>query len=103
MLALHYKVLHIFCNQVVPLIVDCGSMKQHSHQLTVDVFHNAKENNMEIEAESIPRSLNEKADYLIKVVVYDDCSAKNCYFHAVTSYWGPCSVDCFAKSRCFGH
>lgn len=90
-------------NQVVPLIVDCGSMKKHLHQLTVDVFHNAKENNMEIEAELIPRSLNEKADYLIKVVVYDDCSAKNCYFHAVTSYWGPCSVDCFAKSRCFGH
>lgn len=57
---------------------------------------------MEIEAELIPRSLNEKADYLIKVVVYDDCSVKNCYFHAVTSYWGPCSVDCFAKSRCFG-
>ncbi|CAH3044741.1 unnamed protein product [Pocillopora meandrina] len=42
-------------NQVVPLIVDC-------------------ENNMEIEAELISRSLNEKADYLIKVVVYDDCS-----------------------------
>ena len=24
---------------------------------------------------------------------------KDCYFHAVDSYWGPCSVDCFASYK----
>ena len=47
------------------MIVDSESMKQHLYQLAVDIFHTAKENNIEIEAEWIPRSLlNEIADYL---------------------------------------
>ena len=51
-------------SQAVSLIVDSGSMKEHLHQLAVDIFHTAKENNIEIEVEWIPRSLNEKADLL---------------------------------------
>ena len=49
-------------SQAVSLIVDSGSMKEHLHQLVVDIFHTAKENNIEIEVEWIPRSLNKKAD-----------------------------------------
>ena len=82
-------------SQAVSLIVDSGSMKEHLHQL-VDIFHTAKENYIEIEAEWIPRSLNEKADYLSKIIDFDDWAVKDCYFHAVNSYWGSCSVDCFA-------
>ena len=44
-------------NQVVPLIVDCGCMKQCSHQLAVDIIHTAKENNVKIKGEWIRRSL----------------------------------------------
>ena len=74
-------------------------MKQHLHLLAVDIFHTAKENNIEIEAEWIPRSLNERADYLSKIVDYDDWPVKDCYFQAATSCWGPCSVDCFASYK----
>ena len=35
-------------SQAVSLIVDSGSMKEHLHQLVVDIFHTAKENNIEI-------------------------------------------------------
>ena len=35
-------------SQAVSLIVDSGSMKAHLHQLAVDIFHTAKENNIEI-------------------------------------------------------
>lgn len=63
----------------------------------VDVFYNVKENNMEIEVELIFCLLNEKVDYLIKVVVYDDCLVKNCYFYVVIFYWGFCLVNCFVK------
>ena len=34
-----------------------------------------------------------------KIVDYDDWTVKDCYFHAVTSVWGPCSVDCFASYK----
>ena len=46
----------------------------------------------------IPRLLNERADYLSKIVDYDDWIVKDCCFRAVTSLWEPCSVDCFASS-----
>ena len=62
-------------SQAVSLIVDSGSMKEYLHQLAVDIFHTAKENNIEIEVEWIPRSLNEKADYLSKIVDFDDWTA----------------------------
>jgi len=51
-------------NQAVPLIVESGSMKEHLHQLTVDIFYTARENNIEIDVQWIPRLLNERADYL---------------------------------------
>ena len=86
-------------SQAVSLIVDSGSMKEHLNQLAVDIFHTAKEFNIEIEVEWIPRSLNEKADFLSKIVDFDDWTVKDCYFHAVNSYWGPCSVDCFASYK----
>ena len=74
-------------------------MKQHLHQLAVDIFHTARENNIEIEAERIHCSLNEKADYLSKIVDCEDWTVEDCCFHAVNSYLCPCSVDCFASYK----
>ena len=48
-------------SQAVSLIVDSGSMKEHLHQLAVDIFHTAKKNNIEIEVERIPCSLRVSA------------------------------------------
>ena len=78
-------------------MVEFGSMNQHLHKLAVDIFYTTKAYNFEIEAEWIPRSLNEKADYLSKIVDCDDWTVKDSYFHVVASYWGPCSADCFAS------
>ena len=63
----------------------------------MDVFYTAREN-IEIDVQWILRLLNERADYLSKILDYDDWIVKDCYFRAVTSLWGPCSVDCFASS-----
>ena len=43
-------------------------MKERLHQLAVDIFHTAKENNIEVEVEWIACSLSKKADYLSKIV-----------------------------------
>ena len=74
-------------------------MKEHLHILALDIFQTAKDNKIDIEIEWIPRTQNERADYLSKIVGYDDRAVKDCYFHAVTSVWGPCSVDCFASYK----
>ena len=84
-------------DQAVPLIVASGSMKEHLPQLVVDIFYTAREN-IEIYVQWILRLLNERADYLSKIVDYDDWIVKDCYFRAATSLWGPCSVDCFTSS-----
>ena len=74
-------------------------MKEHLNILALDIFQTAKDNNIDIEVEWIPRTQNERADYLSKIVDYDDWTVKDCYFHAGTSIWSPCSVDCFASYK----
>ena len=86
-------------NQAVPIIVDSGSMKEELHKLSVDIFYVTRDYNIDLDVEWIPRSLNDKADYLSKIVDCDDWKVKDCYFYALTSYWGQCSVDCFASSK----
>lgn len=58
----------------------------------------SKEHDVSIEIEWIPRSENEGADYLSKIVDFDDWCVRNSYFRAVDSIWGPFTVDCFANS-----
>lgn len=55
-------------------------MKTHLHKLAVDLSYSAKENNIGVEVEWIPRSRNEKADYVSKVFNYDDWRDKDCYY-----------------------
>ena len=59
-------------NQAVPSIVHSGSMKEHLHILALDIFQTAKNNKIDIELEWIPHTQNERADYLSKIVDYDD-------------------------------
>ena len=71
-------------------------MKEHLHILALDILQTAKDNNIDSDVEWISRTQNERADYLSKIVDYDDWIVKDCYFYAITSVWGPCLVACFA-------
>jgi len=64
-------------NQAVPSIVHSGSMKEHLHVLALDIFQTAKDNNIDIEVECIPRTQSERTDYSSKIVDYDDCTVKD--------------------------
>lgn len=86
-------------NQGVVSIVDSGSMKLHLHQLALDIFYSAKDNNIEINIEWIPRALNDIADYLSKIIDPDDWHVKDSYFKLAQSQWGTCSIDCFANCQ----
>ena len=67
-------------NQTVPSIVHSGSMKEHLHILALNIFQTTKDNKIEIKVEWIPCTQNERADYLSKIVDYDDWTVKGDYF-----------------------
>ena len=50
-----------------------------------------------LEVEWIPRSANDKADFLSRIVDYDDWRVKRDYFLLAEETWGPHSVDRFAN------
>jgi len=61
-------------NKGVASIVKSGSSKAHLHKLAMKIFSLSKEHNVIIDIEWIPRSENEVADYLSKIVDFDDWS-----------------------------
>ena len=75
-------------NQGVAAIVKSGSTKVHLHKLAMEIFLLSKEHDVSIDIEWIPRSENEVADYLSKIVDFDDWCVKDSYFRAVDSTWG---------------
>ena len=51
---------------------------------------------IELDIQYIPRSLNEKADYLSKIIDYDDWEIKPQLFRLLEGKFGRHTVDCFA-------
>ena len=85
-------------NQGVAAIVKSGSTKVHLYKLAMEIFLLSKEHNVSIDIEWIPHLDNEVADYLSKIVDFDDWCVRDSYFWAVDSIWGPFTVDYFANS-----
>ena len=52
-----------------------------------------------IEPEWVPREENQLADYLSRVVDYDDWGINKDVFQWLDSLWGPHSIDRFANSH----
>ena len=86
-------------NQSVVSFLMKGSMKPDLQVIAMDVFSLSVQNNISLELEWIPRTSNEKADYLSKIVDYDDWSVGDEVFHALNRMWGPYSVDWFASQH----
>ena len=54
-------------NQSVVSIVESGSVKLHLHRLAVNIFFCAKENNIALSVEWIPRTMNDRAIISVKL------------------------------------
>ena len=61
-------------NQGAARIVAMGSSKANLQALAMDIFNLCLVNNIVLEAQGIPRSLNERADPLSRFVDKDDWS-----------------------------
>ena len=53
-------------------------------------------NQIQLEPEWISRELNEKADYLSRIVDHDDWLLNPIIFHSVDKAWWPHAIDWFA-------
>ena len=72
-------------------------MKEDLQRLALHIFSMCLLNCITLEVEWIPRSANDRADFLSRVVDYDDWQVKRDYFLLAKEKWGPHSVDRFAN------
>ena len=71
-------------------------MKFNLHQMAFAVFSICLRAHIELDIQWIPRSLNEKADCLSKIVDYDDWEITPQLFKLLNEKFRPYTVDCFA-------
>ena len=73
-----------------------GSMHFELHLSAPDIFSFCYNHDINLEIDWVPRSLNDKADNLSKIVDYDDREIVLEIFQLLDSRWGPHTVYCFA-------
>lgn len=64
------------------------------HTLAISIFEFCIRNNIELSVQWIPRSLNQKADSVSKLMDIDDWQITS---GLLEQYWGPHTIDCFAN------
>ena len=84
-------------NQSVARFVEVGSMKEDLQCLALRIFSMCLLSCITLEVEWIPRSANDRADFLSRIVDYDDWRVNRDYFLLAEEKWGPHSVDRFAN------
>ena len=83
-------------NQAAAKIVDIGSMKPDLHKLAVKIFAACPRSKIKFEVQWIPRSENEKADFISRLYDVDDWQLTESFCAILEGVWGPHSVDCMA-------
>ena len=84
-------------NQNVVSIVAKGSMKTELQSIALCIFQNCMQNNISIDLEWVPRTDNDKADYISRIIDYDDWGVVDELFIYLDSLWGPHEIDWFAN------
>ena len=84
-------------NQNVARILLVGSKKPQLHAEAIKVLSLSVHYQIRLEPEWIPRHLNERADYLSRIVDHDDWQLNPVVFADLDVAWGPHSVDRFVS------
>jgi len=85
-------------NKAVSHIVESGSNKLHLNNIAKNIYLFTKKNNIQLSVDWIPRSQNEQADYISKIVDFEDWVVADSFFAIANFRWGPFTLDCFASS-----
>ena len=65
--------------------------------LAFKIFSTCLQNNISLDIQWIPRDQNSKADYLSKIIDYEDWGVTKQFFDFINSMWGPHTIDRFAS------
>ncbi|XP_053391932.1 uncharacterized protein LOC128554660 [Mercenaria mercenaria] len=93
----HRRVKWFSDNQAITAIVKKGSMKKDLQDISYKIFQFCMRNSISLELEWIPRSENDKADYLSKIVDFDDWGISFEVFNILQERFGQFEVDWFAS------
>ena len=63
-------------------------MKKHLKQIAFDIFSFGVENSIQLELEWIPGTLNDKADYIFKILDFDALGLSPKLFAIISNRWG---------------
>ena len=72
-------------------------MKLNLHRLAIKIFQFCVKHSIRWEVQWIPRTENEKADYISRLIDFDDWQITHDLFVSLEELWGPHTVDCFAN------
>ena len=78
-------------------ILQVGSKKPDLQAEALAISSISLSQHIRLEPEWIPRKDNELADYLNRIVDYDDWSLSRSTFRELDKVWGPHTVDRFAS------
>ena len=84
-------------NKAVVSIIEKGSMKKELHDIALTIFKFCRSKNILIAVEWIPRSLNDKADCVSKIIDWDDWGVSQHFFNSLDVVWGRHTIDRFAS------
>ena len=84
-------------SQSATRIVEIESMKSDLQDIALDIFTICLRNNIRLEVDWIPRTLNDQADFNSRLIDTDDWELSSQFFNELNSLWGPLSIDCFAN------
>lgn len=84
-------------NQSCEKIVHSGSMKHHLQVIAYNIFKMCADSKISLDVQWIPRSENDKADFLSKIIDHDDWEVTVEFFDFVSLMFGPFTVDRFAN------
>jgi hypothetical protein len=86
-------------NQSCVHILQSGSMKPDLQEIAYDIFLFCRKHNTSINIQWVPRDKNQKADYLSKIIDFEDWGVTKTFFDFIDSLYGPHTVDRFASAK----
>ncbi|CAC5411397.1 unnamed protein product [Mytilus coruscus] len=88
-------------NQNIVSIITKGSMKGHLQDISGDIYQSCLRHNISLDVKWVPRTQNEKADFISRNIDSYDWSVSDYIFSLLNLRWGPHEIDWFASDHNF--
>ena len=71
-------------------------MNVELHEIALSIFNLCVQNRISLDVQWVPRSANDCADFVSRLIDTDDWSISPSFLAQLSQLWGPFSADCFA-------